>query len=48
MLRVGQEGIDARLITREMTQPFATTNGAQVLAPKWEAINPVLLEVFGQ
>jgi len=48
LLRVGQDGIDARLITREMTNPFTTTGGAQVLAPNWQAINPVLLEMFDQ
>jgi len=48
MLRVGQDGIDARVITREMTNPFTTTEGAQVLGPNWQAINPVLQEMFGQ
>lgn len=41
-------GIDARVINREMVTPFVTTGGAQVLAPNWEAINPVLLEIFGE
>jgi hypothetical protein len=48
LLRVGPDGIDARIITREMTFPFSTENGAQVLAPNWNAINPVLLEMFEQ
>jgi LCP family protein required for cell wall assembly len=48
LLRVGPDGIDARIITREMTFPFSTEGGAQVLAPNWNAINPVLLEMFGQ
>ena len=47
-LRVGQDGIDARVISREMTNPFTTPEGAQVLGPDWQAINPVLLEMFGQ
>ena len=47
-LRVGQDGIDARVISREMTNPFTTSEGAQVLGPNWQAINPVLLEMFGQ
>jgi LCP family protein required for cell wall assembly len=47
MLRVGQDGIDTRVITREMTFPFTTENGAQVLAPNWQVINPVILEMFG-
>ena len=41
-------GIDARTITREMVTPFQTSGGAQVLAPDWEAINPVLMDMFGQ
>lgn len=48
LLRVGPEGIDGRVITREMTHPFSTEGGAQVLGPNWEAIDPVLLEMFGQ
>ena len=48
MLRVGQDGIDSRVITREMTHPFTTSGGAQVLSPNWEAINPILLEIFDQ
>jgi LCP family protein required for cell wall assembly len=48
LLRVGPDGVDARVITREMTFPFTTEGGAQVLAPNWDAINPVLLEMFGQ
>ena len=48
MFRVGQEDIDARLITREMTNPFTTSGGAQVLGPNWEAINPIMEEMFGR
>jgi len=48
MLLVGQDGIDARVITRESTNPFITPEGAQVLSPNWAAINPILLEIFGQ
>jgi LCP family protein required for cell wall assembly len=48
MLSVGQDGIDARVITRELTNPFTTSGGAQVLGPNWEAINPILVEMFGQ
>jgi LCP family protein required for cell wall assembly len=44
----GIGGIDTRTITREMVNPFTTSGGAQVLAPNWDAINPVLLEMFGQ
>jgi LCP family protein required for cell wall assembly len=47
-LRVGPEGIDNRIISREMVNPFTTEGGAQVLAPNWAEINPVLMEIFGQ
>jgi LCP family protein required for cell wall assembly len=40
-------GIDSRVISREMVNPFQTSEGAQVLAPNWDAINPILLEIFG-
>lgn len=40
-------GIDARTITREMVVPFQTSGGAQVLAPNWEAIKPLIKEMFG-
>ena len=48
LLRIGTDGLDTRTITREMTFPFTTSEGAQVLGPNWAAINPVLLEMFGQ
>lgn len=48
LLRVSPDGVDARVITREMTQPFSTEGGAQVLAPNWEEINPLLFEMFGE
>jgi len=48
LLRTPLFGIDARTITREMVTPFQTSGGAQVLAPDWEAINPILMEMFGQ
>lgn len=48
LLRVGPEGIDARVLGRGMVQGFTTQSGAQVLAPDWSKINPVLLEMFGQ
>jgi polyisoprenyl-teichoic acid--peptidoglycan teichoic acid transferase len=40
-------GIDSQTITREMVVPFQTSQGAQVLAPNWEAINPLLRRMFG-
>lgn len=39
-------GIDNRIISRALVVPFETGSGAQVLLPNWEAINPVLLEMF--
>lgn len=48
LMRIGPTGIENRMITREMVTPFVTDQGASVLAPNWELINPVLLEVFGQ
>ena len=48
VLRSGVENIDSHLITRELTIPFTTQGGAQVLAPNWELINPILLEIFDQ
>jgi LCP family protein required for cell wall assembly len=48
MLRASIFGFDTRSITREMVTPFQTSGGAQVLAPNWDAINPVLLEMFGE
>lgn len=48
VLRSGPGGIDARIISREMVQGFTTADGAQVLAPDWSRINPVLYEMFAQ
>lgn len=48
LLRTGADGIDARVIGRDMATGFTTAAGAQVLAPDWTRINPVLLEMFGQ
>jgi anionic cell wall polymer biosynthesis LytR-Cps2A-Psr (LCP) family protein len=48
LLRSGPDGLDARTITRDMVDPFTTAGGANVLAPNWDRINPVLLDMFGQ
>lgn len=48
LLRVGPNGIDNRTITREMVTPITTDQGANVLLPNWNLINPVLMEIFGQ
>ena len=46
-LRAFLFGIDSQTITREMVVPFQTSQGAQVLAPNWEAIQPLLSSMFG-
>ncbi len=48
LLRLGPDGIDSRSIGRDMVTPFVTSEGAQVLAPDWDKINPVLMAMFGQ
>lgn len=48
LLRVPFSGIDSQVIAREMVIPFLTAGGAQVLAPNWDAINPLLDEMFGR
>jgi LCP family protein required for cell wall assembly len=48
LLRAGASGIDNRTLTRDMVTPFTTNQGANVLLPNWEAINPVVEEMFGR
>ena len=48
LLRAFLFGIDSQTITQEMVTPFQTSQGAQVLAPNWDAINPLLKKMFGQ
>lgn len=47
LVRAFMFGIDSQTITREMVVPFQTSQGAQVLAPNWEAIKPLLRRMFG-
>lgn len=47
LLRAFLFGIDSQTITREMVVPFQTAQGAQVLAPNWDAIHPLLSRMFG-
>ena len=47
-LRVGPSGLDQRVLKDEMVQPYTTANGASVLLPVWQNINPVLRQMFGQ
>ena len=46
ILRAGPNGIDSRVIGREMVTPFTTNQGAAVLLPNWEIIRPVIAEMF--
>jgi LCP family protein required for cell wall assembly len=46
LLRAGPDGIDARTLTRDMVTPTVTEGGAQVLLPNWDAINPLITELF--
>ena len=46
LLRAFFFGIDSQTITRDMVNPFQTSQGAQVLAPNWDAIRPLLREMF--
>jgi LCP family protein required for cell wall assembly len=40
--------INSVTINREMVTPFTTDQGANVLLPNWEVINPTLLELMGE
>jgi LCP family protein required for cell wall assembly len=42
------DSINNQTITREMVTPYTTGEGASVLLPNWEAINPLLMELFGE
>jgi anionic cell wall polymer biosynthesis LytR-Cps2A-Psr (LCP) family protein len=48
LVRAMLTGFDSRTINRDMITPWVTDEGAQVLLPNWDAINPVLMEMFGQ
>jgi LCP family protein required for cell wall assembly len=48
LLRVGPDGIASQSISREMVTPMTTDQGAAVLLPDWQQINPLLLQLFGQ
>jgi len=48
LLRAPLFGIDNRIISSDMVTPYVTGGGAQVLIPDWDAINPVLHEIFGE
>jgi len=46
LLRVGPEGMEHHVIDRDMTRPWTTPTGGSVLLPRWEAINPLVEELF--
>jgi LCP family protein required for cell wall assembly len=48
LLWVGPGNIDRRVIEGDMVEPYISDNGADVLLPVWDKINPVLREMFGQ
>jgi hypothetical protein len=46
LYRVGPDGIEHRVIDREMTEPWTTSTGGAVLLPRWEVIHPLVQEWF--
>ncbi len=46
-LRAGPDGIDSHTLPREMTTPFITSGGADVLLPNWGLIHPFVKDLFG-
>ena len=48
LLLVGPNGIDNQIISSEMVTPFTTSEGASVLAPNWDLINPLTRQMFAQ
>lgn len=48
IIRSGINGIDNLIISREMATPYQTPQGASVLLPKWEMINQITKDIFGQ
>ena len=46
ILRTGVDGIDNRVINRDMVTPYITNQGASVLLPDWEKISPLINDIF--
>jgi LCP family protein required for cell wall assembly len=46
LLRAGPDGIDNRTVSREMTTPYTTDQGASVLLPVWPVIHMVVQDMF--
>lgn len=47
-LLVGVDGIDHRVIDRDMTRPWTTPSGGAVLLPRWEMIDPLVDDLFAR
>lgn len=48
LLRSIFTGVEGQAIHRDMVTPFQTSAGAQVLAPNWDLIRPLLKDMFGR
>lgn len=46
ILRAGPDGINNRIIQREMVTPYTTDQGANILLPDWGQINLLVEELF--
>lgn len=46
LMWVGPDGLQSYAIDENMTTPFTTTTGAQVLLPRWEVIWSLVNEIF--
>jgi anionic cell wall polymer biosynthesis LytR-Cps2A-Psr (LCP) family protein len=46
VLLAGQEGLQSYAVNEDMTIPFTTDSGAQVLLPRWEIILPLVSQIF--
>jgi len=42
------DSINSQTINRDMVFPTVTSEGANILIPNWEMINPLLLEMFNE
>ncbi len=47
-LMVGEDGMEHHVIDRDMTRPWTTPTGGAVLLPRWEMIDPLVEDLFGQ
>jgi len=47
LLRAGPDGIDKHIVSHQMVTDFTTNEGASVLSPNWDLINPMIKGIFG-